>query len=167
MIFEPAWSELENRLKTTVFRLLHLKFAFTVFKEDSVSDVNDLLQGPNRDGSGVQVDLSDFSTNFGGGTSNEKRAAFENTVAFGGLGPICIGDCIAGEDDYSRPPLLPMIPTQDLHFARTDWRTAGSIHTIVGLETSLSVDMVAEIELDRMPTRKLSNSRIITRSTLF
>jgi hypothetical protein len=134
---------------------------FVIFWEDSVTDVADLDQGPNRDGTGAQVDRSDFGGSFGGGSGGGVRAAFENTSIVRGFPndtpQACIGDCTTGENDFRRPPLLPVDPTNNLHLARADLRSSGNIYTTSNVRTSLRSDMVAEIELNRTPTRTVSN----------
>jgi hypothetical protein len=124
---------------------------FTVFWKDSVADPTVLSQGPNRDGTGAQIDPDDFGNGFGGGTGGGRRVSFERTQIFGGSGndptQACVGDCSKGQNDFSRPPLLPAVPSGDAHFARADWRQTNSL-----------VDMVAEMRLELAPIQNQSEA---------
>src|SRR5215211_6434507 len=77
-----------------------------VFWQSSVSDPTNLTQGPLRDGTGSQVDLSDLGSSGGGGSSNGKRADLESTHATGSFA-ICLGTCLKGPDENTRPPRQP------------------------------------------------------------
>src|SRR5262245_12962677 len=56
-----------------------------VFWEGSVADPTNLTQGPLRDGTGSQVDLSDLNPNGGGGFGSSKRGDLESSHATGTL----------------------------------------------------------------------------------
>jgi hypothetical protein len=84
-----------------------------VFWHSSVADPTNLTQGPNRDGTGSQVDLSDLSPNGGGGSGSSKRANLESTHATGPFAT-CLGTCLKAPDDYTRPPSQPTDPLNNV-----------------------------------------------------
>jgi hypothetical protein len=72
---------------------------------------------------------------------------------------VCIGNCVHGENDYSRPDPPPSEPIQGIHYARTDSRNSGNIYGVGATRSSLRSELVAAIELDRMPSRQNSFAR--------
>ena len=140
------------------------------FKEDSVTDVADLRQGPNRDGTGSQLTREDFGPSGSDGIGGGTRALFETTSMILGFSDYrdqaCLGECFADENDFSRPPLQPDDPTSNLHFARADLRTTGSYTLSAG--PTMNTRVVAEMELIREPGRRSSIGHAhIQRYTIF
>src|SRR5690349_8037246 len=54
-----------------------------VFWESSVADPTNLSQGPLRDGTGSQIDLSDLGPSGGGGSGGGRQIDLESTHATG------------------------------------------------------------------------------------
>jgi hypothetical protein len=107
-----------------------------VFWQSSVADPTNLTQGPLRDGTGSQVDLSDLGSSGGGGSSNGKRADLESTHATGSFA-ICLGTCLKGPDDYTRPPSQPTDPLNNVQFARTNVTGNASLFSVSHIKTTV------------------------------
>lgn len=121
-----------------------------VFLYSSVADPTNLAQGPYRDGTGSLVDLSDLNSG-GGGTGSNKRADLESTHATGSFAT-CLGTCLKGPDDYTRPPGQPTDPLNNVQFARTNFDLAGSLFTVSHIKNAVQLNYYAELELNSAAT---------------
>ena len=122
-----------------------------VFWQSSVADPTNLTQGPLRDGTGSQVDLSDLNPNGGGGFSNGRCADLELTHATGPFAT-CLGTCLKGPDDYTRPPSQPADPLNNVQFARTNVTANASLFSVSHITTTVHSDSYAELELNSTAT---------------
>lgn len=122
-----------------------------VFWQSSVADPTNLTQGPNRDGTGSQVDLSDLSPNGGGGAGNSRRANLESTHATGSFAT-CLGGCLKGPNDYTRPPGQPIDTLSNVQFARTNNTSNGSLFSVSHLKSLVRIQSFAELELNSTAT---------------
>lgn len=127
---------------------------FMAYWADSLADATDLNQGPNRDGTGRQPNTSDFVGTYAfGGHTNGTRVEFDTTRAFSsGVPEVCVGDCVAPENDFHRPPPKPLDPTSGLRFTRVDGDFGGNLISF----RSLTSKLLGEMELDADPLNQLS-----------
>jgi hypothetical protein len=116
-----------------------------------VADPTNLTQGPLRDGTGSQVDLSDLGPSGGGGSSNGKRADLESAHSAGSFA-ICLGTCLKGPDDYARPPSQPTDPLNNVQFARANVTGNASLFSVSHIKTTVHSDSYAELELNSTAT---------------
>jgi hypothetical protein len=136
---------------------------FATFWQSSIADASNLNQGPTRDGTGAQVDVSDLASNtlvlFAAGT----KTVLEGAIAAGGSNPDspqnCFGTCLSGQNDFSLPPLFPASPTSNIKFARSDQRHSGSIFTTSHIGGVVKIDLVGELELNASANGKPASGR--------
>lgn len=122
-----------------------------VFWQSSVADPTNLSQGPLRDGTGSQVDLSDLDPNGGGGSGNNKRVDLESAHA-SGIFATCLGTCLKGTDDYTRPPSQPSDPLNSVQFARTNINGNAALFSVGHIKTTVHSNSYAELELNGTAT---------------
>ncbi len=122
-----------------------------MFWQSSVADPTNLTQGPLRDGTGSQVNVSDLGSNGGGGTGNSRRSDLESTHATGTFA-VCLGPCLKGPDDYTRPPSQPTDPLNNVQFARTNADSNASLFSVSHLKTTVQMNSYAELELNGAAT---------------
>ncbi len=122
-----------------------------VFWQSSVVDATNLTQGPLRDGTGSQVDLSDFNSTGAGGSSTGMRADLESTHATGTFAT-CLGPCLKAANDYSRPPSQPTDPLHNVQFVRTNVDANAALFSVSHLTTTVHMHSYAELELNSAAT---------------